>query len=111
MAKIYKWKVAVRSTCRYIRFSPRPWPTAYYLNGMAMATLQCSDPYGTKSHGPLTLYLAQYDLTPEGKAIHGKFKWITVKEEFATIKEAKSKLDAMIASDPGFFVPEPRYNG
>ena len=89
----YKWKVQPIPTGRYRSFEHRGFPEAEYENGETAALILCDDEYYPPdvkigNHKPLKLRITVHSVIP--------WKWMTVKGEFKTLKEAKNKFDELI---------------
>lgn len=94
-----KWKVQEPETGRYRSFHKRGWPSAEFMDGATCAYVSCEDEYTyarvkTGDHKPLILRMAKY----EGNS----WKWVTMKKQYATLKELKDAIPRILAAHPEF---------
>jgi hypothetical protein len=103
-----KWKVSDIPVGRYRSFEKRGWPSAEYLDGRAAFYIYCDDEYRprnvkTGNHKELTVKIAEW--FPERSAEYDAFRWHTLKNRFATLKEAKEAAMNALKAHP-HFVPK-----
>lgn len=94
----FRWKVEEAPSGSYSSFQARGWPSAIWKNKQDLCgDIQCKDdytPFRAKSgqHAPLTVRVCDHSIRP--------FKWRTLREQHATLAEAKAALAAFIEQHP-----------
>lgn len=101
-----KWQVSSAPTGRYRSFERRGWPMAY-AGDKVIAHMTCEDDYVPKkvregTHKPIKVRVAQYSDTDQERGGRG-FKWRTLKQESATLDDAKKLAQYFFDNHPAFF--------
>jgi hypothetical protein len=103
MMKI-KWKVSSKPTGSYASFHRRGWPHAYFEGDKMAAQILCADDYHPPmvkagTHGPLTIWIADYSIVPT-KEKPSTWTWCKLVKTAATLQEVKERVEAFYKHNP-----------
>ena len=101
------WKVAEAPTGRYRSFHKRGWPSAYMGDHPVLA-IYCDDSYTpakakSGEHAELKVTVAQWF---EREGMTPSFKWLTMKQRFATLDAAKKAATDWYLAHQNFWHPD-----
>lgn len=94
MALKLKWKIDPKPTGRFRSFERRWWPSCEYENGEHAAHLYCESDYSMRvvkdqTHSRIVIRVAKWEPRDNGEV--WTFKWMRLRTEAFTLKEAKDR--------------------